>query len=175
VKTREIITTLLLTFFSLCQAQEYSLKSYRFGTAGGPVASGDLHGYASLGETCIGTATDNTYTHTAGFLKPKFTSVEQQPDLLPQTFKLHQNYPNPFNSSTSIRFELPVPAFVQLRIYDVQGRLVSTLMNGVRPAGYHSISWNGTSNTGYSLPSGIYVYVMKADRFASIKKLVITK
>jgi hypothetical protein len=83
--------------------------------------------------------------------------------LQPQEFVLFQNYPNPFNPTTMISFELPTSAKVTVDIFNVNGQLVRTLVNDVRPAGVHTFNWDGTDDAGTSLTSGIYVYKMKAD------------
>lgn len=79
----------------------------------------------------------------------------------PDAFSLDQNYPNPFNASTEIRYELPVSGHVTVAIYDIKGRLVRVLVQGVEEAGSHSIVWDGKDESGKDVPSGIYVYVLR--------------
>lgn len=74
-------------------------------------------------------------------------------DTLPTEASLAQNYPNPFNPSTTIGYELPASTDVRLDVYDMTGRQLSTLVNGVYPSGYHTVQWDATG-----LPTGIYVY-----------------
>jgi hypothetical protein len=71
---------------------------------------------------------------------------------------LHQNTPNPFNPTTSIAFDIPEQGHVALRVYDVGGRLVRTLVDGRREAGTHVVPWNGRDDAGRPAPSGIYLY-----------------
>lgn len=76
---------------------------------------------------------------------------------LPEHFMLHQNYPNPFNPATTIRYDLPEPGHVQIRIYNITGQLVATPVNGTIPAGYHTLQLNATK-----LASGVYLYELVA-------------
>ncbi|MCH7974751.1 MAG: T9SS type A sorting domain-containing protein [Bacteroidetes bacterium] len=88
----------------------------------------------------------------------------------PDEFVLYQNYPNPFNPVTTIRFEIPYQQNVELAIYDILGREVKLLYDGIAPAGLMVIDFNAR---GFS--SGVYIYRLKTDEFISSKKLVILK
>ncbi len=90
-------------------------------------------------------------------------------------FELSQNYPNPFNPGTTIRFSVPVKSFVSLRIYDVAGRLVKTLAAEVMDANMYSVPWNGTSDGGRQVASGIYFYKLAAGRYVATRKMVLIK
>jgi hypothetical protein len=99
---------------------------------------------------------------------------------LPQAFVLNQNYPNPFNPSTHIRFELPKAAVVTLSVYNSLGQEVRRLVNGQKPAGYHTIVWNGKDQNGRPAPSGVYHYRLQAEgasgaSFVATKKMVLAK
>lgn len=89
---------------------------------------------------------------------------------LPTEYTLMQNYPNPFNARTSIEFALPHKSFVQLMVYDIQGRLVAMLANDTRDAGYHKVNWATDG-----LTSGIYFYKLQAGDFTQTKKMVLLK
>ncbi|RMD94724.1 MAG: T9SS C-terminal target domain-containing protein, partial [Calditrichaeota bacterium] len=83
---------------------------------------------------------------------------------LPETFTLQQNFPNPFNPETTIRYSLPAHARVSLVIYDLRGRRVALLeSNENKQAGEYRVIWNGKDNQGKTLPSGIYIYQLKAE------------
>jgi hypothetical protein len=87
-----------------------------------------------------------------------------------------ENHPNPFNPSTMIRFALPDAAAVTLRVYDVQGRLVRTLVDGVsKRAGVHEIEWNGTDDAGRAVSSGVYFYRLTAGTESLTRKAVLLK
>jgi hypothetical protein len=88
---------------------------------------------------------------------------------------LAQNYPNPFNPQTTIAFSLAQRANVHLAIYDVNGALVHTLVNGVRPAGPSSASWDGRDMNGALVSSGVYFYKLVAGGFTQTKKMVLLK
>lgn len=89
---------------------------------------------------------------------------------LPGDFSLEQNYPNPFNPVTTIQYSLPVPGYVSLKVLDVQGRLVDTLIEGWRWAGRHEATLDGSA-----MASGLYFYVLQAGQFHAVKKMVLLK
>ena len=96
--------------------------------------------------------------------------------VLPETFELSQNYPNPFNPHTMIQFSLGAEELVSLKIYDIQGRLVKSLINNTYfPAGYHQSTWDGKNNMGTHLPSGMYFYTLVSDHRTITKKMVMMK
>jgi len=82
---------------------------------------------------------------------------------LPKEFALHQNHPNPFNPSTVIRYDLPEAARVELKIYNILGQEVRTLVNEAQEAGYKSVEWYGTNNGGMRVGSGLYIYRIMVD------------
>lgn len=94
---------------------------------------------------------------------------------LPTVWALEQNSPNPFNPTTTIRFSLPAPGPVELTIYNIQGRKVKSLVSGPREAGYTSVIWDGRSDTGAPVASGIYFYALQSGNFRSMKKMVVAK
>lgn len=98
------------------------------------------------------------------------TSVGDFPNELPGTFDLEQNYPNPFNPSTTIRYQLPTRTYVTLRIFDVLGREVTTLQNGVEEPGYKSLTFNASG-----LASGMYYYHLQAGNYIETRKLLLLK
>ncbi|MBK7265151.1 MAG: T9SS type A sorting domain-containing protein [Ignavibacteriales bacterium] len=91
-------------------------------------------------------------------------------ELAPTTFTLDQNYPNPFNPTTIIRFSLPTSSVVTLNVYNTLGEKVVTLLNGQMESGYHQVSFDAAN-----LPSGLYLYEIKAGEFSSIKKMILMK
>ena len=94
---------------------------------------------------------------------------------LPSTFALHQNYPNPFNPVTTIRYDVPDNGLVRIIIYDLTGRKIKTLVDGISTPGRYSITWNGTDDFGKLVSSGMYFYRMKSTDFQSVKKLMLLK
>lgn len=95
---------------------------------------------------------------------------------LPSAFRLGQNVPNPFNPSTTISFDVPAGGVhMTLRIYDVSGKLVRTLVDGYEPSGNRTVVWNGTDDMGRPLASGIYYYQLNAADFSAEKRMVLLK
>jgi len=88
----------------------------------------------------------------------------------PQQIELYQNYPNPFNPSTYVKYYLPEKTNITLSIYDINGRLIDTLMNSSENAGTHAIQWNASQ-----IASGIYLYTLKAGHFSYTKKCLLYK
>jgi hypothetical protein len=95
--------------------------------------------------------------------------------LTPFEFALHQNYPNPFNPETNIQFDVAENSDVNVSIFNIMGQKVATLVNGNMDAGIYHIKWNGLSDKGIALPSGMYFYKMKSLEYQSVKKLVLVK
>lgn len=93
----------------------------------------------------------------------------------PQAYILSQNYPNPFNPVTMIEYRLPEKAAVSLQIFNVQGRLVTTLVSKEQNSGVHQAVWNGLDQTGAAVPSGAYFYQLQANDFTEIKSLMLLK
>jgi L-ascorbate metabolism protein UlaG (beta-lactamase superfamily) len=109
------------------------------------------------------------HPHEIIVLNASTTSVKETP-ALPLMYNLKQNYPNPFNPSTRIDFTLPTSLFVTLKIYDVFGKEVSTLISEELQAGNHSQLWNAVT-----MPSGIYFCKLQVGKYTETKKLVLIK
>jgi flagellar hook assembly protein FlgD len=90
-------------------------------------------------------------------------------------FLLLQNYPNPFNPTTVITYQLPTNSFVTLKVYDVLGREVKTLVDGYQRAGSHSVTFSAESSAGAALASGVYFYRMVAGSRTFLKKMMFLK
>jgi hypothetical protein len=91
----------------------------------------------------------------------------------PKPLRLLQNFPNPFNPVTTIRFSVPTKSRVALRVYDVAGRLVKTLLSDEIPAGAHAIKWDGTNHKGQNVASGVYFYRLSAPGRDLTRKMVL--
>ena len=94
---------------------------------------------------------------------------------IPSKFVLHNNYPNPFNPKTTLRYELPDQTHVNLVIYDILGREVKVLVNGIQPSGYHQTIWDGRDHSGKSVSAGMYFYRIQAGSFSKVQKMVLLK
>lgn len=88
---------------------------------------------------------------------------------------LHQNVPNPFNPTTTIRFSVSEESHVQLAVYDVAGRLVRTLVDGIKPANEYAIDWDGLDNDGLAVHSGVYFYRVEAAGYSDVRKMTLLK
>ena len=119
------------------------------------------------------TALDHAGNESAPASTGTTTGVETS---TPRTFALYANAPNPFNPSTVIRFDVPTTGVdVSLRIYDVAGRPVRTLVDGVASAGARTTTWDGRDDAGLSAASGVYFYRMTAGNFVQTRKMVLLK
>lgn len=95
---------------------------------------------------------------------------------LPKTFMLEQNYPNPFNPSTKIKWQSPISGWQTIKIYDLLGNEVATLVNEFVEAGNHEVEFNtGEGSRQLTLTSGIYFYQLKADNFTATKKMILLR
>ncbi len=101
-------------------------------------------------------------------LLPSGTDLPQA--YFPQVFSLGQNYPNPFAASTTIRYDLPYPSVVSIKVYDFTGKEIATLVNSLKPAGEHQVIWNAGG-----LPEGIYYCRFQSGDFMETKKMILMK
>ncbi len=97
-------------------------------------------------------------------------SVEEISDAIPGSYELFQNYPNPFNPATKISFALPNSGLVQLKVFNLLGQEIVTLVNEEKPAGNHSINFDASN-----LPSDVYLYKLQAGNFVQTRKMVLLK
>ena len=126
---------------------------------------------------------DSLEIHLIGWRDLQQLQIEQigtdvkimNPSNIPAGISLEQNYPNPFNSSTIIQYFLPVEKKVILRIFDISGREVKTLINNIQAAGTHHVYWNGTNNLGTAVVSGLYFCKIQADGLSKTIKLSYVK
>ena len=101
--------------------------------------------------------------------------IEKDPNQIPENFRLFQNYPNPFNPITTLRYDLPENAMVNISIYDMMGRIVNNLVNSQQNTGYKSIQWNAANDAGSPVSAGIYLYMIQAGDFRQTRKMVLLK
>jgi len=98
------------------------------------------------------------------------TGIDEKSYNFPNQFELSQNYPNPFNPTTTIRYTLTSSQFVTLKVYNVLGQEIRTLINSYQTSGYKSVVWDGKNNFGQITSSGIYIYRLKAGNKIRSKK-----
>ncbi|MCH8325423.1 MAG: T9SS type A sorting domain-containing protein [Bacteroidetes bacterium] len=94
---------------------------------------------------------------------------------IPVDFTLSQNYPNPFNPSTVIKYALPEASFVTLKIYNMLGQEIKTLVSGDKSAGVYNVQWNGKDNYGSPVASGTYIYRIVTGNYAQSNKMILLK
>jgi len=115
------------------------------------------------------------YFDNISFSPSNSVGVDNRSETLPQGFALEQNFPNPFNPFTTLRYDLPEDALVNITIYDMMGRIVNNLVSNQQNTGYKSIQWNATNNTGQPVSAGLYLYTIQAGEFRQTKKMVLLK
>ena len=151
------------------QAVEWSFPSSGF--AFSRSASTTL--ISSIGEPFVGFSQMGSISIRSGSLSRNFmvvTGLKETEGQLPLDYTLYQNYPNPFNPSTTVRYDLPSAAFVTLRIFDILGQCIATLVEEEKPAGVHRVSINLPN-----LPSGVYLYRIQAGEYVNTKKFILLR
>jgi hypothetical protein len=105
------------------------------------------------------------------------TAIEDrgQTALIPQEFLLYQNYPNPFNPRTTIKYSLPKPSYVSLKIYSLLGESIKEIVNERQSAGIKSVMWDGTDHAGRKVSSGIYLYKLETDQESEVRKMILIR
>ncbi|MFB0515696.1 MAG: T9SS type A sorting domain-containing protein, partial [Candidatus Neomarinimicrobiota bacterium] len=153
-------------------------KYFRFGDGGGDTYGAvydwfiwDTTGAYAPGEGPELPENILTVTGTGTGVTLKIIDTEQ----LPETFELSQNYPNPFNPTTQIHFKIAKATDVRLVVYDLTGRLVTTLVHDMKQPGSYRVQWNGRDNLGRLLPSGVYFYLLEAGDYRATKKMLLLK
>ena len=144
------------------------------GNGGDALSDGNYSMVGTVGETFIGVAQNLSSVNNVGFWYlpgQKLMTVEEQVEgTVPTQYRLEQNYPNPFNPTTTITFDVPALHQVELAVYDVIGRRVALLVDGVLAAGRHEATWQAGK-----LPSGTYFYRLTAGAFSQTKVLTLLK
>ena len=120
-------------------------------------------------------AVSNRYALHIFDVRDVVTDIAEPSDDLPRSFSLSQNYPNPFNPSTTIEYSLPVRSKVTLSVFNILGQQVTTLVDEEQPAGTHAVPWDGTSDSGNGVASGVYLYRIKAGGFSDTRKMILLK
>jgi hypothetical protein len=114
------------------------------------------------------TGANGTILHTTN---GGVTFIEEEKfEVIPTNLTLSQNYPNPFNPSTSITYSIPEEAAITIKIYDITGTEIETLVNEEKRAGTYELTWNAEN-----LPSGVYFYQLTAGSFVETKKMLLLK
>jgi len=146
--------------------KEFGLDNLRFNDI---VFTDENNGWLLANQPATGRKT-RIFRTTNGGQGGIVISVEDESQLNPTGFKLEQNYPNPFNPTTSLQYSIGNRQFVTLKVFDLLGREIATLVNEEKPAGTYEVEFDGTN-----LPSGVYFYQLKAGSFIETRKMVLLK
>ena len=121
-----------------------------------------------LGNKWVGTIGGLAVFNEAGIVSVEDETIALK--LQPIDYVLFQNYPNPFNPTTTIRYSIPQSSNIVIKVFDILGKKIETLVNTLKPAGNYEVTWNAVN-----LPSGIYFYQLRAGSFTDTKKMVLLK
>jgi len=105
------------------------------------------------------------------YVGPRITTVEEEKiDIMPTGYSLSQNYPNPFNPSTTFRYSIPAESKVTIKVYDILGKEVATLVDEDKTTGTYELTWHAVN-----IPSGVYFYKLQAGEYTAVKKMILIK
>ncbi len=166
------ITTLIIFPLQLLYSQHQI--PYKTISSGGMKTSSSAHSITfTIGESVIGKCSNTVHSGAMGFWSlyqaDILTSVEEE-ETLPVEYKLEQNYPNPFNPVTNIKYSVPERAVVTIKIYNIAGEEITTLVNEEKDRGWYEVKF-GVND----LSSGIYLCRMQAGSYVNIKKMMLLK
>ena len=164
----------ILCLTSAAGLGQNQIKTSVFGNGATTISGSNNRIAGTLGQNLIGVSSNSNNTSNAGFWYQTvdlITSVEQiTDDGLPKEFRLEQNYPNPFNPTTTIQFSVPKASNVTIKIYDVIGRQVATLIDDEYQPGQYKVVFEAGQ-----LATGLYIYRIQAGDFRETKKLMFLK
>lgn len=138
------------------------------------ILSGPLISYSGSGQLVEAHTATNKAVKVHAVIDVATDIIENGQDNLPEVFALHQNYPNPFNIETTIKFDLPGASEVRFEIINILGQVVYNVSSRYS-AGSHTIFWDGSSNSGQTVSSGVYYYRITTADFVSSKKMILLK
>jgi hypothetical protein len=130
-----------------------------------------------IGDLVTATTTDlNFNTSEFSNIEPVVLGIEEDRlSDIPSRYALSQNVPNPFSSMTKIHYAVPRTSHVHLRIYDVTGKYIRTLADGLQSASFYTAYWNGSDEKGSSVSSGVYFYTLETESYKTTKKMLLTR
>lgn len=127
----------------------------------------------ALGQDVIGD--DQPLAETVGRSMDLVSGIYLSQQGIPESFLLLNNYPNPFNASTTIRYEVNLKSFIEVKVYNLKGKEIKTLVYKIQDASEHEVKWDGIDKYGKDVSSGIYFYVLRAGKDLKFKKMVLTR
>lgn len=147
----------------------YDTQNFRWSSISTTIDTFKNQVAADIEHLSLWTLTDKNEDVIAGMTHTNST------DGVPRTFALHQNYPNPFNPATTISYQIPRQGHVEITVYDVLGREIDRVADGIKDAGSHHTYWNGKNASGQPVAAGVYVYRMCAEGFTDVRKMILLK
>ncbi len=172
---RSIILICFVISFNLNEHvnAQYIVKQSVIGNGGTAISNVSHRLVGTIGQPGVGMVSSTVYIYKAGFWYQSgniVIGIESISNALPREFRLEHNYPNPFNPQTTIKFALPDRSFVTLKIFDLLGREVTSLVDGDLQPGVHKVVFdaNGLSN-------GVYFFRIQTDGFVMTRKLMLLK
>ena len=156
--------------------EKYASIHYLVNTSG--IQAGEY--YLRLVTTVAGDAAynlSNIQRNEFDLNKLNYVNVSFKGETMPVTYELSQNYPNPFNPSTTIRYQIPKEGMVTLKVYDILGAEVATLVNEEKIVGRYEVNFDASGHSGNvrNLASGVYIYRLNVNDFVNVKKMVLLK
>jgi len=124
--------------------------------------------------SAIGTNSRGAVYIMSGWSEATSAVYDYEPTL-PDGYRLSHNFPNPFNPETTIEFQVPARSQVTLRIYNVLGQEITTLINDDLSAGTYTVKWDGRDNQGHDVASGVYIYKLSSDTYTQSRKMLLLK
>lgn len=172
-----ILTVVLLIFLfanTITMVAQHNIPVSVIGSGGEKQLNSSYTLVGTVGQIAVGHMTNTNYNLKSGFWTEYYQSVivdvEEEESLLPIIYDLDQNYPNPFNPATIIRFALPERTRVVIKIYDILGAEVITLVNEELDAGWYEKAFIPAA-----LSTGVYIYRMQTDGYVNTKKMLLIK
>jgi hypothetical protein len=178
MKTFKLLMIFIVLLFVIplvtTDAQNANISWSSFNMGYSVSSSSGTKAQSVVGQSFVGRMSENGRIIESGFLadtlfRGTVVGVIDEP-VIPVEFRLEQNYPNPFNPGTTIQFQLPMKSHVTLRVYDILGQEVATLINEKREAGICKVQFDGSG-----LTSGVYICRLVAGDYVSTKKLLLVK
>lgn len=169
----------LATLVSAASAQDYRCDWNVVGIGGGDMAGSAYKCGATAGQTAAGFITGPNYWALIGFWQPEGQVGVREPaqgqSIGPLVTRLYSPQPNPSRSHVALRYSLAAEGHVELRVHDLTGRVVRTLVSGVTRPGRHTVGWNGTDDRGRELARGVYFCRFTASDYQATEKLVLQR
>ena len=173
MKNKIIDIAVIALLFVTTALPQYQITNSVIGSGGNVVSNSNNNIVSTVGEAFIGKSSNTVNQNQIGFWyayqQTTITEVENE-ETIPTIFKLEQNYPNPFNPSTKIKFAVPEKNNVLIKVYDILGSEVATLVNEEMDAGLYENDFNAAG-----LSSGVYLFRMEAGSYVDTKKMILLR